>query len=218
MVNKASLTGTVFLSKLITQYAYIHEKTIGKTAEEYVRQIGIRTGEWIESFYGDQDDAWTVEEYAEVIIDLKNSIGGHFYISSVHPDHVVVKAKECPFGEVVQDAPHLCNMTSSVFGGIASRKFGYGKVSLRKRIALGDGGCEAAVYFQPDEREEGDVYENLSRTPENGDPFKWEEETLLHLNEELKKSDELVMKLLNELEELREQVKIEKEKNKSVVD
>lgn len=206
----STLTGTVFLSKLITQYAYIHEKTVGKTADEYVRQIGLRTGEWIEGLYDGKNGDWTVDQYAEIIVDLKNSIGGHFYISSVQPDHVVVKATACPFGEVVKDAPHLCNMTSSVFGGMASRQFGYGKVSLRKRIALGDAGCEVAVYFRPTEEEEGDVYENLQRTPDHGDPFKWEEETIMMLNEQLKHSDELVMKLLNELEELRLQVKQEK--------
>lgn len=210
MDNKASLTGTVFLSKLITQYAYIHEKTVGKTAEEYIHQIGLRTGEWIENFYGDKDAEWSVDKYAEVIVDLKNSIGGHFYIASVHPDYVVVKAKECPFGEVVQDAPHLCHMTSSVFGGIASRKFGYSKVVLRKRIALGESGCEVAIYFRPNEEEEGDVYENLRRTPDNGDPFQWEEDALLLLSEQLRHSDELIMKLLVELEELRSQVKQEK--------
>ncbi|WP_335872686.1 methanogen output domain 1-containing protein [Bacillus sp. 2205SS5-2] len=213
MERNNTLTGTVFLSKLITQYAHIHEKTVGKTANEYIRQIGFRTGEWIEGFYGEKNSTWTVNQYAEVIVDLKNSIGGHFYITSVHPDHVVVKAKACPFGDVVKDAPHLCNMTSSVFGGIASRKFGYSEVFLRKRIAVGDPGCEVAVYFrQTDETEEeidGDVYENLKHTPDQGNPFRWEEEALLMLNEQLKRSDELVMKLLGELEELRNQVKQE---------
>ncbi|OMP67365.1 methanogen output domain 1-containing protein [Domibacillus epiphyticus] len=208
-----SLTGTIFLSKLITQYAYIHEKTVGKTADEYVRQIGLRTGEWIESLYKGEDDNWTVEKYADIIVDLKNSIGGHFYISSVQTDHVVVKAAACPFGEVVKDAPHLCNMTSSVFGGIASRKFGYGKVSLRKRNAAGDSGCEVAIYFNPTEDEEGDVYKDLTKTPDNGDPFKWEEETILLLNEQLRQSDEMVIRLLDELEDLRRQVQQEKERN-----
>ena len=207
MENRTALTGTVFLSKLITQYAYIHKKTVGKTADEYIRELGLRTGEWIEGFYGGNDTTWTVDKYAEVIVDLKNSIGGHFSITSVHHDHVVVKATGCPFGEMVKDSPHLCNMTSSVFGGIASRNFGYSKVVLRKRIALGDSGCEVAVYFRPNEIEEGDVYENLQRTPDQGNPFQWEEETILLLNEQLRKSDELVMKLLDELEELREKVK-----------
>ncbi|PFA70319.1 Fis family transcriptional regulator [Bacillus sp. AFS015802] len=207
MNTKTSLTGTIFLSKLITQYAHIHQKTVGKTADEYVRQIGLRTGEWIEGLYGDKDEEWTVDRYAEVIVDLKNSIGGHFYLSEVHPDHVVVKATGCPFGEAVKDAPHLCNMTSSVFGGIASRKFGYSKVILRKRIAVGDSGCEVAVYFRETESEAGDVYQDLNYTPELGNPFQWEEETILLLNEQLRQSDELVMKLVGELEELREQVK-----------
>ncbi|MFC7785821.1 methanogen output domain 1-containing protein [Rossellomorea sp. GCM10028870] len=206
METETSLTGTIFLSKLITQYAYIHQKTVGKTADEYIRQIGLRTGEWIEGLYGDKGEDWTVDRYAEVIVDLKNSIGGHFYISKVYSDHVVVKATACPFGEVVQDAPHLCNMTSSVFGGIASRQFGYSKVVLRKRIAAGDSRCEVAVYFRETE-EEGDVYRDLHYTPNHGSPYHWEEETIRLLNEQLRQSDELVMKLVNELEELREQVK-----------
>ncbi|BCB05576.1 methanogen output domain 1-containing protein [Bacillus sp. KH172YL63] len=207
METRTSLTGTVFLSKLITQYAYIHQKTVGKTADEYIRQLGLRTGEWVEGLYGDKEEDWSVDRYVEVIVDLKNSIGGHFYLSEVHPDHIVVKSTACPFGEAVQDAPHLCNMTSSVFGGIAARKFGYSKVVLRKRIALGDPGCEVAVYFRETEAEDGDVYEDLRYTPDHGNPFQWEEETLRLLNEQLRKSDELIMKLVGELEELRAQVK-----------
>ncbi len=200
------LTGTIFLSKLVTQYAQLHSKTVGDSAQEYIRQIGIRTGEWLEEFYDSKDQNWTVEKYADVIVDIKNSIGGHFTISEVHPDHVVVKATGCPFGEIVQDAPHLCNMTSSVFGGIAARRFGYGKVSLRKRIALGDSGCEVAIYFEPNEHEEGNVYKDLPITPENGNPFEWEEETIQALHRELVKSDEMIMSLVEELEDLRKKV------------
>ncbi|WP_404449961.1 methanogen output domain 1-containing protein [Sutcliffiella horikoshii] len=212
MSTKTGLTGSVFLSKLITQYAFIHEKTVGKTADEYIRQIGLRTGEWIEDFYGNREDDWSVNKYADVIVDLKNSIGGEFFISSITPEYVIVKADRCPFGEMVKDAPHLCNMTSSVFGGMASRKFGYGKVDLKKRIALGDLGCEVVIYFKPNEGVNGDVYENLLRTPENVDPFQWENETIVLLNEELRKSDELVIKLLDELESLKKHVDMEEMK------
>jgi hypothetical protein len=203
-LSKSELNGHTFLAKLITQYAYIHKKTIGSAAEVYIQQLGLRTGEWIERFYADLP-YWTIDQYVNVIVDLKNSIGGHFEIVSVDPDHVVVRAKECPFGEFVKDAPHLCGMTSSVFGGIAARKFGYAKVVLRKRIAAGDSNCEVAIYFQPDEREEGFVYEDIPITPEQGDPFSWEEETITMLNNELKKSDEMVESLLQELEELKKE-------------
>jgi hypothetical protein len=202
-LSKGELNGHTFLAKLITQYALIHRKTIGPAADHYIQQLGLRTGEWIESFYDDPLH-WTVDQYVHVIVDLKNSIGGHFEIVSVNPDHVVVRGKKCPFGEYVMEAPHLCKMTSSVFGGIAARKFGYGKVTLRKRIALGEPVCEVAIYFEPeDDREEGEVYENIPITPEQGDPFAWEEETITMLNYELKKSDEMVISLLKELEDLK---------------
>ncbi|UTR10027.1 methanogen output domain 1-containing protein [Evansella sp. LMS18] len=210
MIQETKLTGALFLSKLITQYAQLHEKTVGDGAKQYIRQLGLRTGEWIERFYEDSiEGEWTPDQYAEVIVDLKNSIGGHFSISEIHPDYVVVTATNCPFGDVVQDAPHLCNMTSTVFGGIAARRFGYGKVKLRKRIALGHSGCEVAVYFQPTDKEDGDEYKDLPVTPANGNPFLWEEETIVALNEELEKSDKMINTLLEELEDLRAQVRRE---------
>ncbi|WP_394218864.1 methanogen output domain 1-containing protein [Halobacillus trueperi] len=210
MRDTVNLSGTIFLSKLIAQYAHLHSRTVGSKAEEYIRQLGIKTGEWLESFYGEKGQAWTPDRYARVIVDLKNSIGGHFEISEVHEDRVIVKATACPFGEAVQDAPHLCMMTSSVFGGVASRRMGYGKVNLRKRIAVGDKGCEVAIYFKPTEEEDGIVYEDIPITPEQGDPFNWEEETIIALNNELKKSDDMVMELLKELERLREEVEEKK--------
>lgn len=206
MGDDTRLTGTIFLSKLITQYAHLHQRTVGRHADEYIKQLGIKTGEWIESFYSDKNEEWSVDKYAEVIVDLKNSIGGHFKITEVHEDHVVVTATGCPFGDAVKDAPHLCMMTSSVFGGIAARRLGFGKVVLRKRIALGHAGCEVAVYFKPTESEDGIVYDNVPITPDNGNPFIWEEETIQYLNKELQKSDEMVLSLLEELERLKKKV------------
>ncbi|MFC0187407.1 methanogen output domain 1-containing protein [Fictibacillus aquaticus] len=204
---KERINGQTFLAKLITQYAHIHKKTIGPAADEYIKQIGLRTGEWVESYYEKGSEVWTVDEYANIIVDLKNSIGGEFAISSVYDDHIVLKADSCPFGEMVKDSPHLCLMTSTVLGGIAARNFGYAKVTLRQRIALGHKGCEVAVYFQPDNREEGDEYKDIPITPKNGDPFAWEEETIAMMNQELQKSDAMIQSLLQELEELQAQVK-----------
>ncbi|MDN4527565.1 methanogen output domain 1-containing protein [Fictibacillus fluitans] len=196
----------VFLAKLITQYARVHQKAVGPVAEEYIRQIGIRTGEWIEGYYNEYSSPWTVEQYVDILIDLKNKIGGEFDIISIDGDRIVLKAIQCPFGDDISDAPHLCMMTSSVFGGIAARHFGYGKVSLRKRIALGDRNCEIAIYLSPDDSEEGIEYKDLAVSPANADPFNWEEETITMLNEELKRTDEMMIKLLDELEDLRRKV------------
>ncbi|WP_347550124.1 methanogen output domain 1-containing protein [Pseudalkalibacillus hwajinpoensis] len=197
------LTASRFLGKLITQYAHLHEKTIGSEAREYIYQLGIRTGEWLESYY--PDNSWTPDDYARAIVDIKNSIGGEFFIAEVTAQYVVVKARSCPFGEQVKEAPHLCTMTSSVFGGIAARHFNYGEVNLRKRSALGDPGCEVMIAFEPG-IEEGDRYENLPITPDNGDPFTWEEDTIALLNKELKRSDDMVIQLVQELEDLKNQV------------
>lgn len=207
VVKDSELNKHVFLAKLITQYARVHRKAAGPVAEEYIRQIGIRTGEWIEGYYKEYSSPWTIEQYVDILIDLKNKIGGQFEILSIDGDRIVMKAIQCPFGDDVTHAPHLCMMTSSVFGGIAARHFGYGKVSLRKQMALGHENCEIAIYLSPDDSEEGIEYKDLTISPAQADPFLWEEETITMLNEELKRTDELMIKLLDELEELRGKVK-----------
>ncbi len=199
----SQLTANKFLGKLITQYAHIHQRAIGSEAQEYIKQLGIRTGEWLEAYYN--EPTWTPDDYAHSIVDIKNAIGGEFFISEVTADYVVVKSNKCPFGSQVKDAPHLCMMTSSVFGGIAARHFQYGEVNLRQRIALGDPNCEVMIAFKPG-IESGECYKDIPITPNNGNPFTWEEDTIALLNKELKRSDDMVMKLVQELEDLKKQV------------
>jgi DNA-binding NtrC family response regulator len=66
----------------------------------------------------------------------------------------------CPFGDLVKEAPELCRMTSSVFGAIAARNFGYAKVELHKRIATRDGLCDVRIHLDPAlaARHSGDEY------------------------------------------------------------
>lgn len=85
-------------------------------------------------------------QYAALITHIKNQIGGGFSLLPSGGSVVCVENCRCPFGDRVKEAPELCRTTSSVFGGIAARNFGYAKVVLRKRLATGDGKCEVAIY------------------------------------------------------------------------
>lgn len=71
----------------------------------------------------------------------------------------------CPFGEGVSEFPELCRMTSSVFGGIAARSFGYAKVEIKKSIARQDGGCEVCVYTNPELAKQKPGLEYISTAP-----------------------------------------------------
>lgn len=101
------------------------------------------------------------DQYADVIVSLKNQIGGNFSRASSEAGVVRVINTRCPFGDAVKEAPELCRMTASVFGGIAARNFGYAKVELRKRIAHNDGNCEVCVYLDRTKAtgHEGDEYQ-----------------------------------------------------------
>ncbi|MBI2311335.1 MAG: sigma 54-interacting transcriptional regulator [Betaproteobacteria bacterium] len=87
------------------------------------------------------------DQYADIIISLKNQIGGNFSRATSEPGVVRVVNTRCPFGDAVKEAPELCRMTSSVFGGIAARNMGYAKVELKRRIAAGDDMCEVCIHL-----------------------------------------------------------------------
>ena len=118
----------------------------------YIEQLGLGASGFFEAAYrqdfeieGDLDRA----SYTDLIIALKNKIGGNFSRMSSEKGVVRVCSSRCPFGNSVQQAPELCQMTSSVFGGIAARNFGYSKVVLDKRIALGHSCCEVRIFLDP---------------------------------------------------------------------
>ncbi len=129
----------------------------------YIEQLGLSASGFFEGAYRHN---FEIEEdldpatYTDLIIGLKNKIGGNFARMSNEEGMVRVRSSSCPFGDSVQQAPELCQMTSSVFGGIAARNFGYAKVVLDKRIALGHGCCEVRIFLDPEQGKgiEGDEY------------------------------------------------------------
>lgn len=133
----------------------------------YIEHLGLVASSCFETTYREQynlDSNLNLDQYSELIIGIKNQIGGNFSRASSDPGIVRVVNTRCPFGEAVKEAPELCRMTSSVFGGIAARNFGYAKVALNKRIATNDGMCEVCIYTDRGiaSRYDGDEYESES--------------------------------------------------------
>lgn len=146
------LNPIAFLQTFVSQSMDISESlgcTKCNNRKDYIEQLGLSAGDCFETAYREEFkylDPLDHDLYADVIVQLKNKIGGNFSRASSEPGMVRVVNTRCPFGEAVKQAPELCQMTSSVFGGIAARNFGYAKVILDKRIAVGDGMCEVRIY------------------------------------------------------------------------
>lgn len=147
-----TLDRDIFMRRLITSLGHLNEAILGSdVAGGYIMNVGLSMGAAIEEEYKRYwkiERPFTVDEYSHVIVDLKQKIKGNFSLVSKSPEKVVVRTTSCPFDALVRQSPSLCFMTSSVFGGIAARNFGYAKVVLHKRIALGDDGCYATVHLQ----------------------------------------------------------------------
>lgn len=163
------LTPVAFLQAFVTQGLLVKEKSDFSpcaSLSAYIEQLGLEASACFEAAYRcetELDQPLDPDTYAQMIIGIKNKIGGNFSRGSSPPGVIRVVNTRCPFGESVQDAPELCRMTSSVFGGIAARSFGYAKVALNKRIAVGDGTCDICVYTDPSHgvEEPGDEYRRV---------------------------------------------------------
>jgi len=170
MSNKtlAQLTPINFLQTFVIQSVKVAGQ-LGRPSHDghldYIEHLGLAAGSCFEASYREQSDLDSdldLGQYSELIVGIKNQIGGNFSRASSDPGVVRVVNTRCPFGDAVKEAPELCRMTSSVFGGIAARNFGYAKVALNKRIATNDGVCEVCIYTDRDTAagHDGDEYEN----------------------------------------------------------
>jgi DNA-binding NtrC family response regulator len=168
------LNPILFLQTFVAQSVEVNAKMGGGKGNDrlnYIEQLGLTASCCFEAAYRqelEQDGPLDHGKYADMIVGIKNKIGGNFSRESSEAGMVRVVNTRCPFGDSVMQAPELCKMTSSVFGGIAARNFGYAKVILDKRIAMGDRVCEARIYtdskmaaaFEGDEyhREQGLIH------------------------------------------------------------
>lgn len=138
-----------FLQTFILELMHACEQEGGNYCESLIEHIAKSAGMYFEQTYREEyqkQGELQRETYIDLILALKNHIGGNFSLASVDADTITVVNNRCPFGEGVTNFPELCRMTSSVFGGIAARNFGYAKVEIRQSIARQHGGCEVCIH------------------------------------------------------------------------
>jgi len=140
-----------FLRALVVELARTAEATQGPAvAEQLIAQVGATVGGQMEEEYR---RARTVagrlspDQLGDCYLRLKGAIDGEFEVISTGPERIVLVNRRCPFGDTVRQAPALCRMTSSVFGGIAARNHDDAVVLLDERIAVGDPECRVTVLL-----------------------------------------------------------------------
>lgn len=148
----SELTPVFFLQTFILELMHASEQQGQKHCEQLIEHIAKTAGCFFEETYREnarKSEPLDIESYIELILGIKNNIGGKFSLVSSNQDCITVTNSRCPFGEQVTQFPELCRMTSSVFGGIAARNFGYAKVEIKKSIARLDGKCDVCIYTNP---------------------------------------------------------------------
>ncbi len=159
----ANLTPEEFLQTFINEASHIAPFASCSSLQSFIQQIVFKSSACLEEKYREAaalTGPLTPAHYAELIVSLKNSIGGDFQVVSSDRRQVRIHADRCPFGNLVHSSPGLCHVTSSIFGGVAARNFGYAKVELQRRIALGSDSCDICIHLEPTEAKKalGDEY------------------------------------------------------------
>lgn len=137
---------------MINSFAKSLEETVGlDEAAGYVALVGSEVGAWLEEEYQRSagKEKFRPQEVAELLVDLKNRIGGDFFVVSVDQEKIVLGNRKCPFGEMSLGRPSLCRMTSNVFGRITANQLGYARVDLQETIAAGSDGCRVIIHLKP---------------------------------------------------------------------
>lgn len=148
----SNLTPEEFLQTFINEARRIAPHASCTSLQSFIQQIVFKSSACLEENYRSTahlSGPLDPDQYAELIVALKNSIGGVFRVTAVDCKQVQIHAERCPFGALVHSAPGLCHMTSSIFGGVAARNFGYAKVELQRRIALGSDSCDICIHLDP---------------------------------------------------------------------
>ena len=176
-LSLSDLTPNIFLQTFILELMHASEQLGPEQSQQLIEQIAKTAGCFFEEVYRSEkkkkENALDIESYIELILGLKNNIGGNFSLSSSDQNSIAVCNSRCPFGEKVVNFPELCGMTSSVFGGIAARNFGYAKVEIAKSIAQHDGCCEVYIHIDPEtaKKKEGIEYRDTINSPSNKNDF-----------------------------------------------
>jgi predicted ArsR family transcriptional regulator len=140
-----------FMRTLIRELAGALQDVVGlEEASGFISIVGQNMGRQINQAYKEamQTTAFTREQVADVLVNLKRRIQGDFYIIEQDDEKIVFGNRACPFAEKVVDRPAMCMMTSNVFGSIAADNLGYAKVELQETIAQGHAGCRVVVHLR----------------------------------------------------------------------
>ena len=127
----AELTPVFFLQTFILELMHASEQQGQKHCEQLIEHIAKTAGCFFEETYREnthKSEQLDSESYTELILGIKNNIGGKFSLLSSNPDCITVTNSRCPFGEQITHFPELCRMTSSGFGGIPAKKLGLATV------------------------------------------------------------------------------------------
>jgi predicted ArsR family transcriptional regulator len=152
----------LFMRRMLRELSGALQDIVGvENAAGYVAIVGSAMGRWIDHEYRQALDVTQLDpaQVARVLVDLKQRIGGDFYIISFDAEKIVVGNRRCPFGEMAHGRQSLCQMTSNVFGRIAADNLSYARVALVDTIANGALQCRIVVHLvprdsvPPDERE-----------------------------------------------------------------
>lgn len=146
------ISNTDFRNEVLLELDSVLEDLFGKVeSTSFLNIVATKLAESIISKYEHAlgKRHFSVSELANLLVDLKQRIGGQFRIVDITSTSIRLRNSRCPFGERVRGNPSMCSMTSTVFGRIITKSANYAAVSIPKSIAKGHDGCDVVISLEP---------------------------------------------------------------------
>lgn len=151
-----------FYRQCLLELNDVLDKVIG--SEESAAFVGLVAGRLADFFITAYREAhgrrhYSPAQLARLLIDLKQRIGGDFYLVEITGKKIVLRNRRCPFGKEVKGKNSLCNMTAGVFGKVVAESNNYAAVSVDEAIAGGAEQCQVTILLHPQDNAEGSYKE-----------------------------------------------------------
>jgi predicted ArsR family transcriptional regulator len=149
---------TRFYRQCLLELNDVLDKVLGNDeSTAFVGLVASRLADFFISAYREAHGRrhYSPMQLAQLLIDLKARIGGDFYLSDITGRKIVLRNRQCPFGNGVLGKNSLCSMTAGVFGKVVAESNQYAAVSIDEAIAKGDAQCKVTILLQVEDNSDG---------------------------------------------------------------
>ena len=119
--------------------------------EHTLREIGVHLGREVVSHFRPSDAAtrpFRQEDYLRCLDWMSRQWGWDHQVDVATKGRIEVSIPQCPFGNLAENNPHLCQIEAGMLGGIAGDHLNFAKVEICRGSGTPPKDCSITVHLE----------------------------------------------------------------------